>query len=169
MPRIRAVHHAVAIAVPAIPIVALRRRADLVTRIRSRSPHRSHIARFNIGNSLRRGNLRLALAHNDDAVAIRPHFDAEHSILVRGMNPHVRRIDLRLRLALAKHGIIRNALRHLHLNELLGEVRKIHLGIRPQPQNIRIVKLHLPTPAIPRGNFIAHHHRLIQDRRRPVA
>ena len=93
MPGIRVVDHAVALAIPSVPIVALRSHSDFVTRIGASSAHRRHIACLDVGNALRSSQLRLALAHNDDAVAIRPHFNAIHAILMRRMQSNVRRID----------------------------------------------------------------------------
>jgi hypothetical protein len=81
------------------------------------------------------------------------------------MQRNVRSINLRLSLALAEHGIVRDSLPDLHLNKLLGEVRYGGLRIRTKPQNVGIVELHFRTPAIARRNLVAHYHGLIQNRR----
>jgi hypothetical protein len=85
VPSIRIVDHAVAIAIPPVPIVALGSRSNFVARIGAGSPHRRHVALLDFCNALRSGNLRLTFAHDNDAVAIGPHFNAEHTILVRRM------------------------------------------------------------------------------------
>ncbi len=85
-PRTGVADHVIAIAIPAIPIVAIRSRGNLVLRGISVAAHRGHLSAVNFGAALRRGNLRLALAHDHDRVAIRTHFDAEHAIMMRGMH-----------------------------------------------------------------------------------
>src|SRR5580700_9002584 len=80
VPRRRLVDHAVAISIPPVPIVPLRSRADLVSRIGSRPAHRRHLPLLHFTNTLRSRNLRLAFAHDDHRISIGPNFDAEDSI-----------------------------------------------------------------------------------------
>jgi hypothetical protein len=122
LPSLGVVDHAVAIGIPNIPIVSSRRWADLVASVCTRTVHSYHIACFYVGDSLRCGNLGLTLAHDDDAVAIGPDFNPVHAILMGRMQSNVGRINLRLRLALAEHGIIGHSLGDLNLNIFLCEV-----------------------------------------------
>ncbi len=80
---------------------------------------------------------------------------------MRGMNRDVRRIDLRLSLALAKHGVIYQALPHLNLNVLVRKPRDIGLRVRSEAKNVGEVELHLGPPACSGGNFVAVDHGLI--------
>jgi len=85
VPGIRIVDHAVAIAIPTVPIVALGSCSNFVARISAGSAHRRHVTLLDVGDALRGGQLRFTLAHDDYRVAIGPHFNAVHSILVRRM------------------------------------------------------------------------------------
>src|SRR5580658_3219992 len=167
MPRGRLVNHVVAFAVPAIPIVRIGSGADLVLRIGAGTAHRRHVTLLDVGNTLRRRDLRLSFAHDDDAVPVGPHFDAEHAIHVRRVNCNVRGIDLRLSFTLAEHGIISQALPDLNLDVFLRKVSNVRLRIRSQAENVGVIELNLGPPARSGGNLIAVHHRLIQHSRRP--
>jgi hypothetical protein len=79
------VNHVVAIAVPAIPVIPLRSGAYFVAHILARTTHRRHVTLLEFGDSLRRRDLGFSFSHDDDRVAIGPHFDAEYAILMRGM------------------------------------------------------------------------------------
>jgi hypothetical protein len=53
-PRICIVDHAVAIGIPAVPIIPFKGSADLVLRIGTGAAHRCHLTLFQFGNALRR-------------------------------------------------------------------------------------------------------------------
>src|SRR5712672_2019668 len=93
IPRLRGVNHVVAVAVPAIPIVPVRSFRDFVLCLLSASTHRCHLALLHFGNALRCGNLSLTLAHDNNSVAIGPHFYSDNDILVSRMNSDIWRID----------------------------------------------------------------------------
>src|ERR1700691_3267338 len=163
------VNHAITIAIPAVPIVAVRSRGDFVLGIGAGAAYRRHLTLLNLGNPLWGRDLRLALAGDDDAVPIGPNFNAEYAIFVRRMQRDVGRVDLRLSFTFTKDGVIGQALSDLNLNVLLREVRDVGLGIRSQAKNVGVVELYLRSPARSSGNFIAVDHGLIQDCRRPRA
>src|ERR1700722_9760179 len=83
VPRLRVANQVIAIAVPAIPVVALGSSGNFVLRGIGVATDRGHVAVMNFGAALRRGNLRLTLTDHDDRVAIGTHFDAEDSVMMR--------------------------------------------------------------------------------------
>jgi hypothetical protein len=147
VPSIRIVDHAVAIAIPPVPIVAIRSRSNFVTRIGGGPAHGCHITLLDGSDALRGGQLRFTFAHDDYRVAIGPHFNAVHAVLMRRMQRYVRSVDLRLCLTFAKHRVIDQPLPNLHLNVSLGKIREGGLRARTQPQNVGEIELHLGTPA----------------------
>jgi len=159
----------IALAVPTIPIVAIRSLRNFVLCGIGVAAHGRHFSAADFGAALRRGNLRFALAHDHGGVAIRPHFDAEHSIVMRGMDGHVRGIDLRLGFAVFRNREVQDALAQLNLNVFLRQVRDVDLGVRAQAKNIGEVELQFRPRAVAGRNFVAGHDRLIQYDCRPVA
>jgi hypothetical protein len=105
IPRFRTLHHVVTIAVPAIPIVTVGRAGYFVLCILGRASHRDHVASADFGAALLGGDLRLAVAGGDHCVAVRSHLNAEAPILMGGMDGDVRRVDLRLCLAVFKNDV----------------------------------------------------------------
>src|ERR1700678_1531602 len=85
------------------------------------------------------------------------------------MNSHVGSVDLRLRLALSKYGVVRHPLRHLNLNIFVREVRDVSLRVWSQTQNVGVIELHLGASAGSGRNFVAVDYGLIQQGRRPRA
>jgi hypothetical protein len=154
-------NHVVAIAVPAIPVVAIGSFRDFVLCLLSASTNRRHLALLHFGDTLRCGNLSLTFAHDNNGVAIGPHFYADNDILVSGMNGDIRRIDLRLGFALIENAVVGESLRQLNLNVIVGEVCNIDLRVRPQAKNIGEVKLHFGASTRSRRNLIAIEHGLI--------
>src|SRR5579863_6908836 len=146
VPSVRVVNHTVAVTVPAVPVIAIRSRGNFVSRICARSTDRGHVACLDVRYALRSGQLRLTFPDDNDGVAIGPDFNAVDAILVRRMQSHVRRVDLGLSLAFAENRVVHQPLCNLNLDVLLGEVRKIYLCARTQPQNICKIKLHLSPP-----------------------
>src|ERR1700693_1318144 len=147
VPGIRIVDHAVAVAIPPVPVVALGSRSNFVARIGAGSAHRCHVTLLDVSDALRGSQLRFTFAHDDYRVAIGPHFNAVHSILVRRMQSNVRSVDLRLCLTFAKHRVIDQPLPNLHLNVSLGKIREGGLRVRTQAKNVGKIELHLSAPA----------------------
>jgi hypothetical protein len=142
LPRLRGVNHVITVAVPAVPIVAVRSVGNLVLSLLSGSANRRHFAFLQFGDTLRRGNLSFTFSHDDDRVAVRAYLNAQVYILVRGMYGDVRCIDLRLGLAFIEHAVISQPLRELNLDVILGEGCKICFGARSQTENIGEVELY---------------------------
>jgi hypothetical protein len=140
-------NHVVAVTVPAVPIVPVRRFRDFVLSFLSASTNRRHLALLHFGDALRRGNLSLTFAYDDNRVPIGPHFHADNYILVRGMNSDVRSVDLRLGFTLVEDAVIGEPLRQLNLDVIVSESRNIGLRVRPQAKNIGEVELHFGASA----------------------
>ena len=169
MPGIRTLDHVIAVAIPAIPIVAIWSRRDLVLRGFTVAAHGSHISRVHFGAALLGGNLRLARAHDHDRVSIGPHFDAEHAIMMRGMNGYVRGIDLGFGFTVFGNAEVGDALRQLNLNISFCQVRHIGLRVRTQAKNIGKVELQFCAGVVAGGNLVAGHYGLIQRGSGPVS
>jgi len=120
MPGIRVLDHVVAVAVPAIPIVAIRSRGDLVLRRLGVASNGRHFSRMNFGAALWSGNLRFARAHDHQRIAIGAHFYAENTVVMCGMDGYVRCIDFGLGFAVFRNAEISKALGQLKLNCSLG-------------------------------------------------
>src|SRR5450631_253334 len=169
MPGAGVADHVIAVAVPLIPSVAIGSRRDLVLRGIGVAPHGRHVSSTELGAALRSGDLRFALANDHDGVAIRPHFDAENAIMMRGMDRYVGGIDLGLSFAVFRDREVRDALAQLNLNVFLRKVRDVGLGVRSQAKYVGEVELQLGTRVVASRNFVAGHYRLIQRGCRPVS
>jgi hypothetical protein len=76
----------ITVAIPAIPVVAIGSRRNLVLSGITRPADGGHLPGIDFRAALRRRNLRLALPNDHNRVSIRPHFNAEHAIVMSRMN-----------------------------------------------------------------------------------
>src|SRR5450755_3472414 len=159
----------IAVAVPAIPVVARRSCGNLVLRGLSIATHGRHVSLMDLGAALRGGDLRFALGHDHDGVTIGPDLDAEGAIMVRRMDGNVRGINLRLGFSVFRNVEVRDALGQLNLDGSFRERREVDLSVRTQAKNIREVELQFGAGVVSGGDFVAGHRRLIQRGRGPVA
>jgi hypothetical protein len=139
--RVCVLNDVIAVAGPAVKIIAVRRLRDPVLRLIRISANGRHLSSSNFRASLRRCNLRFTLAHDHNRVAVGMHFDSEYSVVMRWMNRHVRRVDLRFGFAVLRYRITGKALADLDLNVLLREVGDVRLRVRSQSESVGIVEL----------------------------
>jgi hypothetical protein len=161
IPRLRAVDHVVAVAVPAVPIVADGSFRDFVLCFLGASTDRRHLALLQFGNTLWRRYLSFPFAHDDNRVAIGSHFYAHNYVFMRRMNGHIRCVDFRLGFALVEDAVIGQSLGQLNLDVVVSEIGNIGLRVRPQAKNVGEVELDLCSATCGRRNLIAIEHRLI--------
>ena len=159
----------IAIAIPAVPVVAIRSLGNLILRRLGIAAHRSHISGVDLGAALGGSDLRFALAHDHDRVAVAAHFNPEHAIVMRRMDRHVRSVDFRLGFTIFRDRVVGDALAQLNLDILFREVRDIRFAVRSEAKGISEIELQLSARIVSGGNLVAGHYRLIQCCRRPIA
>jgi hypothetical protein len=168
-PRTGIADQVIAIAIPSIPIIPIRRLRNLILRRAAVSTHGSHISLAHFRAALGSGNLRFALSHDHNRVPVGMHFNAERPVMMRGMNRDVGRINLRLSFAVLGNHEIGNAFAQLNLNLFVRQVCNVCLGIRAQAKRVGEIELQLRAGVVARRNFVSSHYRLVHHNRRPVA
>jgi hypothetical protein len=114
--RFRVENRAVAIAIPLVPIVALRSFSNLVLRLIASSLDRDVLALTNTSAALRSCDFYFAFADQHFGMVIVSDKNSETGIATLSANRNIRSIDLRIRVAVAEHGIIGHPTRQLDLN-----------------------------------------------------
>jgi len=110
-------------------------------RIAGRAANRRHVSGVNFGASLRRCDLRLPLTHDHHRVAVRADLNAEHTVMMGGMNGYIRSVNFRFGLAILRNRVVRQALAQLNLNIFLGKSCDVGLRVRSQAESIGKIEL----------------------------
>src|SRR6476646_5357216 len=95
--------HVIALAIPDVPFVSLRRAAYFIFRLIS-AANTNNLSSMHACTALRRGDFGFAFADDHVRLGIRIHLHAVTSLPQR-MHRNIRRIDFHLRLAALHHGV----------------------------------------------------------------
>jgi hypothetical protein len=167
--RCRIKYHVVAIGVPLVPVVARRRFANLVLRLLGRALNSNELALANARSALRSGNFYFAFADEYFSMIVARNQNSKTGIALLGTNRNVRSVDLRIRIAIAEHGIVRHSACQLNLNLRARQLREVGLGMFRKTKGVRIVKLKLCARFIASRNAIAGEHGSVNHSRRPAS
>src|SRR6266496_376684 len=168
-PTVGILNEIVAIAVPAVPVVAGGRIGDFVRGVTAGPADDNPLSGADPSPPLRRGNLGLAPAHHNVRFAVGNNQDSIASVPSAGVDRGIRGVEFDGGFAVPQNGISREALAQLDLNVFLGECPEIGLAVLGKPQNIGVVELHLGARLVAGGNLVASHHGRIQRGSRPVS
>jgi hypothetical protein len=131
----------IAVAVPAIPIITIGSRRNLVLRRIGIATDGRHFSAAHFRAALRGRNLGLSLAHNHERVAIGLNFNAKNTIVMRRMDRDIRRVNLGLGLTVSRDCVVDQALRKLNLDIFLRQVGDVDRRVRTEADSVGEIEL----------------------------
>jgi hypothetical protein len=166
--RFRVADHGVAIRIPLIPVVPRRRFANLVLLVGARTLNRDELPLTHARSALRSSNFNFAFADEHFSVVVGRNQNSEARFAPLGANGYVWRIDFRVRIAAAVHGVVRHAVPKLNLNLRTRQLHDVRLCVFRQAKRIRVIEFKFGARFVAGRNTVPREHGSVQHRSRPI-